>query len=176
MRCAINANNIAAINANSMECVSPRCVNKTAGIPVYSEATKSISGRLCAMAPSSIARLPIFFPKKASPMQAPRAICVSESICCKAKVYIQLHCNKGLSASAAITVAIKLRVTTHYWGCLLIVLGYYWVLSPTTLNSRSKDLLFYFRQFIMVPLVIQNSFFYFTIRTLHKVNLSVHYF
>ncbi len=49
------------------------------GVFNYDAAIKSISGMLCANAPHTIAFLPKPFSKKASPMQAPNTMRVSES-------------------------------------------------------------------------------------------------
>src|SRR5438045_7526952 len=65
---------------NKMECVKPRCANKLPAGLIQKAARKSISGILCARAPQSIAFFPRVLPANASPIQAPSAICVRESI------------------------------------------------------------------------------------------------
>ncbi len=66
--------------ANKKECVKPRCANKPSVVFNQKEAMKSMSGKLAAIAPYNMAFLPILFPKKRSPIQAPIAICVKLSI------------------------------------------------------------------------------------------------
>ena len=77
---AINANNGVMMAQNNKECVNPLCASRAAEISIQKDATKSISGMLCANAPHSIAFFPSCLPANASPMQAPRAIWVMESI------------------------------------------------------------------------------------------------
>jgi hypothetical protein len=64
---------------NNKECVNPLCARRLDEVSIQNEARKSISGILCAKAPHIIAFLPSFLPAKASPIQAPSAICVRES-------------------------------------------------------------------------------------------------
>src|SRR5690606_24398428 len=66
--------------AKMMECVKPRCISKAVTVSVKLLANTSKSGIVPAMALKSIALLPIFFPKTASPTAAPKTICVTESI------------------------------------------------------------------------------------------------
>jgi hypothetical protein len=68
-----------ARNANKMECVKPRCINKSSAVSDQNDAIKSMSGKLAAIAPYNMALFPIFLPRKRSPIQAPIAICVKLS-------------------------------------------------------------------------------------------------
>ena len=79
-RSARRANKGVMSAQNKNECVNPRCANKLEVVLSQVAAVKSISGILCAMAPHSIAFLPKVLPAKASPMQAPSARWVRESI------------------------------------------------------------------------------------------------
>ena len=65
--------------ANKMECVNPRWASRLSGWFIHPYDTTSISGRLLAIAPHSMAFLPSFFPPNASPTQAPKNVWVSES-------------------------------------------------------------------------------------------------
>src|SRR5690348_7862203 len=66
--------------ANKKECVKPRCANNESAGSSQNEVIKSISGKLCVIAPQSIAFLPSCLPKNSSPIHAPVTICVNESI------------------------------------------------------------------------------------------------
>src|SRR5262245_16625431 len=77
---ASQANSGVTSNTNNKEWVIPRWAIKSRVGDSQKEATKSISGRLCATAPSNKARLPAFFPINTSPIQAPNTICVTESM------------------------------------------------------------------------------------------------
>ena len=66
-------------NAKVIECVNPRCASSESTWFIQAEQITSISGMLFAAAPHNIACFPSFFPAKASPAQAPRTICVTES-------------------------------------------------------------------------------------------------
>src|SRR5579863_3308468 len=80
-RC-LNKNARARINRkpNKNECVNPRWAIRSSALFNQNDAIKSISGKLAAIAPYNIAFLPIFLPKKRSPIQAPIAIWVKLSI------------------------------------------------------------------------------------------------
>ena len=62
------------------ECVKPRCASKVEVGSIHIDVTKSMSGTLWAAAPQSMAFLPSCFPAKASPIHAPNAMWVMESI------------------------------------------------------------------------------------------------
>jgi len=66
--------------ANRKECVMPRCANNSVLTGIHIPAIKSTSGMLCAKAPHKIALRPACLSKINSPIQAPRTICVTESI------------------------------------------------------------------------------------------------
>ena len=65
--------------AKQIECVKPRWASRLSEVFSHKPDKKSTSGTLCAKAPQNKAFLPNPLSKKASPMQAPSAICVSES-------------------------------------------------------------------------------------------------
>ena len=75
-----------------IEWVIPRCETISAESLSQNVVMKSISGTLCAIAPSNIAFLPSLFPAIASPIQAPKTICVSESNTCQYYNGIQGAC------------------------------------------------------------------------------------
>lgn len=66
--------------ANKIEWVKPRCAKRLAAVSFHKADKKSISGMLWPKAPKNIALLPSFLPAIASPIQAPTAICVNESM------------------------------------------------------------------------------------------------
>lgn len=80
MRFAIAANNGVNSKHERMECVNPRWANKLLGVSNHISATTSISGKVCASAPQSMALRPSSLPAITSPMQAPNTMCVIESI------------------------------------------------------------------------------------------------
>src|SRR5690606_2704894 len=70
----------ATSSTNTNECVMLLWNKRFSVGESQREARLSLSGKLWAKAPRSNAFLPIFLEKAASPRQAPRTICVSESI------------------------------------------------------------------------------------------------
>ena len=70
----------AATNGNKNECENPRCITEAVRSSTKNLLTISRSGIVPAIAPSTIALLPIFFPSVASATEAPKTICVNESI------------------------------------------------------------------------------------------------
>ena len=74
-----SASKTVATRLKMMECVNPRCAMMSCVSFNQKVVMKSMSGVLCATAPTSNAFLPSFFPAMASPMQAPRTMWVKES-------------------------------------------------------------------------------------------------
>ena len=70
----------AIIKGNNKECEKPRCISVADKSSTKNFKIMSKSGMVPAIAPYSIALLPIFFPNVASATDAPRTICVKESI------------------------------------------------------------------------------------------------
>lgn len=64
---------------NKIEWVKPLCDTRCCDSLCQKAVMKSISGTLWANAPRNKALLPNCFPAMASPMQAPKTICVTES-------------------------------------------------------------------------------------------------
>ncbi len=117
---ASNASNGVMIAQNKNECVKPRCANKLEEVSIQKEATKSISGTLCAMAPHSIAFLPSVLPAKASPMQAPRARCVKESIYAEPRAGFFSGCMFNASLISSIISICSFCISNNVFICSVI--------------------------------------------------------